>query len=76
MTGLVACVFAAQVNSKYKAGDYSGAVNASNQARLWSIISLIVGVVLISLDLLNVYFGTIHVRVSLNGANIVGRPGR
>ena len=33
--GVVAIVFAAQVNSKLAAGDYYGAVDASNKARMW-----------------------------------------
>jgi hypothetical protein len=47
--GIVSIVFAAQVNSKYQAGDYAGAASASKNARLWAIISAIawvVGVVL------------------------------
>jgi hypothetical protein len=43
--GIVAIVKSSQVNSKLAAGDYDGAMKASNQAKLWSIVSLAVGVV-------------------------------
>ena len=33
--GIVAIVFAAQVNSKLAAGDYYGAVESSNKAKMW-----------------------------------------
>lgn len=37
--GIVAIVYAAQVNSKLAAGDYEGAQSASKSAKLWSWIS-------------------------------------
>lgn len=37
--GVVAIVFAAQVSSRLAAGDYAGAVDASNKARMWCWIS-------------------------------------
>jgi len=46
-TGIAAIVFASQVNSKRSIGDINGAMQASKQARLWTIISAAVGVVLI-----------------------------
>jgi len=36
--GIVAIVFATQVDSKYALGDDAGAAQASKQARLWSIL--------------------------------------
>jgi hypothetical protein len=45
-TGIVAIVFASQVSSKLAAGDYAGAVEASNKAKMWSIVSVVVGVLL------------------------------
>ena len=36
--GIVSIVFAAQVNSKWNAGDYEGALNASKNAKLWAWI--------------------------------------
>ncbi|MDY0023213.1 CD225/dispanin family protein [Arenimonas caeni] len=42
-TGIVAIVFAAQVDGKAAAGDYDGARKASENAKLWSWISLGLG---------------------------------
>ena len=41
--GIVAIVYAAQVNAKLQAGDYNGAQQASKNAKLWSFVSLGVG---------------------------------
>jgi hypothetical protein len=46
-TGIAAIVFASQVNSKRSAGDYAGAQASSRKARLWTIVSLVVGIVVI-----------------------------
>ena len=43
--GIVAIVFAAQVNGKLAAGDYQGAVYASNQAKLWCWVGFGLGLV-------------------------------
>jgi hypothetical protein len=43
--GVVSIVFAAQVNSKWSAGDVAGAQNASNKARLFAILSAVIGLV-------------------------------
>jgi hypothetical protein len=48
-TGIAAIVFASQVNSKRSVGDYAGAMHASKQARLWTIVSLVVGLAFILL---------------------------
>ena len=40
-----AIVYAAQVNGKLSAGDYQGAVEASNNAKKWLIIAVCIGVV-------------------------------
>lgn len=34
--GIVGIVFASQVNSKYSAGDYKGALQASKEAKKWT----------------------------------------
>lgn len=44
-TGIVAIVYSSQVSSKLAAGDYAGAVEASNKAKTWVIVSAAVGVV-------------------------------
>jgi hypothetical protein len=41
--GIVAIVFAAQVNGKLAAGDYAGAVQTSKQAKMWCWISFGIG---------------------------------
>lgn len=38
--GIVAIVFAAQVNGKLQSGDIQGAMQASSQAKMWCWISL------------------------------------
>ncbi|MEV4441280.1 CD225/dispanin family protein [Streptomyces sp. NPDC049577] len=43
--GIPAVVFAAQVNGKYAAGDYTGAHDSSGKARLFSLIATIIGVI-------------------------------
>jgi len=43
-TGIAAIVYATQVSSKRDTGDYIGAARASKQARMWTIVSLAVGV--------------------------------
>jgi hypothetical protein len=41
--GIPAIVFAAQVNGKLQAGDYAGAMQASKNAKMWTLIALGVG---------------------------------
>jgi len=43
--GVASIVFAAQVNSKWAAGDVAGAQESSRKARLFAIISAVVGLV-------------------------------
>jgi len=42
--GIAAIVFAAQVNGKLAAGDYSGAVETSRKAKTWCWVSFGVGI--------------------------------
>jgi hypothetical protein len=44
-TGIVAIVYSSQVSTKLAAGDYTGAVDSSNKARTWCIVSAAVGLV-------------------------------
>jgi uncharacterized membrane protein YjgN (DUF898 family) len=37
--GVVAIIFAAQVDGKWNAGDVAGAMDSSNKAKMWSMIS-------------------------------------
>jgi len=41
--GIIAIIYAAQVNSKYVAGDYAGAERSSRYARNWSFAGIGVG---------------------------------
>jgi hypothetical protein len=41
-TGIAAIIFASQVSSKLGMGDYQGAIHASKQARLWTMVSVAV----------------------------------
>ena len=43
--GVVSIIFSTQVNSKYVAGDYEGALKASKNAKLFWILAAVVGVV-------------------------------
>lgn len=45
--GIVSIIFATQVNSKYASGDIQGAMNASKNAKMWTMISAGIGVVII-----------------------------
>ena len=42
--GIVSIIFAAQVNSKWVAGDFSGAQSASKNAKVWAWVSFAVGI--------------------------------
>ena len=44
--GIVAVVFAAQVNSKVASGDVAGAMDSSRKAKMWSWIAFGCGVVI------------------------------
>jgi len=43
--GIPAIVYAAQVNSKFAAGDYDGACEASKNAKKWTWISCVAGAI-------------------------------
>lgn len=45
--GVVGIVYASQVNGKLARGDIAGAQKSANNARLWTIISVIVGLIAI-----------------------------
>jgi hypothetical protein len=49
--GVVALIYAAQVNSKLVAGDIAGAQQASNRAKLWMTIGICGGVVVVLLKI-------------------------
>jgi hypothetical protein len=45
--GIVAIVFSMQVDSKWNAGDFTGAKDSSNKAKIFSIISLAIFILLV-----------------------------
>ena len=45
--GIVAIVYAAQVNGKLRAGDYAGAVSASNAAKTWCWVATAASVLVV-----------------------------
>ena len=62
--GIVAVIFAAQVNGKVASGDIAGATDASKKAKLFSYISigigLVVGVIYLLLTILGIGLGAIR----------------
>jgi hypothetical protein len=46
-TGIAAIVFASQVNTKLAAGDRAGAMDSSNKAKTWCIVSAVVGLIFV-----------------------------
>lgn len=47
--GIPAIIYASQVNTKLGAGDYEGAEQSSRQAKMWMLIGLISGLVVLVL---------------------------
>lgn len=62
--GIVAIVFAAQVNGKLAAGDYAGASETSKKAKLWCWVSFGVGLAAIVLWLVVVVLGGVLSQMS------------
>ncbi|QEC67111.1 CD225/dispanin family protein [Panacibacter ginsenosidivorans] len=54
--GIAGIVFASQVNSKFAAGDYAGAEQASKEAAKWTKVAFIIGIVQAILSILWVMF--------------------
>lgn len=53
--GIVAIVFAAQVNSKFASGDYAGAESASKDAGKWTKIAFFAGIAWVILCMLWIF---------------------
>jgi predicted secreted protein len=64
--GIASIVFAAQVNSKWAAGDVAGAHESSKKARQFALWGTIIGVVLAVLYLILVVVGAASMNVSTN----------
>lgn len=60
--GIVAIIFATQVNSKYAAGDIQGAMDASKKAKTFTMISAGIGLVIIVLYLILGVLGAVSSR--------------
>ena len=58
-TGIPAIVYAAQVNSKLQAGDLAGAQVASNNAKMWCLISLGLGLGITALYAIMIMVGVL-----------------
>ncbi len=54
--GIIAIVFATQVDSKYNNGDYFGAQNSSKNAKIFSIIGLVIDILGIIISILYIIF--------------------
>ncbi len=57
--GIVAIVYAAQVNGKLAGGDYAGAKASSDKAKMWCWISLAVGLVVAVVYILMMVLGVL-----------------
>jgi len=55
--GIVAIVYAAQVNSRLDTGNYPGALEASNKAKTWCWVSFAVGLPLILIYVFSSFLG-------------------
>lgn len=57
--GIISIVYAAQVNSKWYAGDYQGAIDSSRNAKLWAWVAFGIGIVSWSIGILFGLFGAL-----------------
>ena len=57
--GIVSIVFAAQVNSKWHAGDFEGALSASKNAKLWAWIGFACGIAVVIVGIILSIFGVL-----------------
>src|ERR1700761_7405943 len=58
--GIPAIVFAAQVNGKLQGGDVAGAQAASNNAKMWCLISAGLGVGVVALYIILIMVGVVN----------------
>jgi hypothetical protein len=65
-SGIVAIIFASQVNSKLAMGDIAGAMDASNKARTWCWVS--VGVIVTLLVICLLFFALILILAAIGAS--------
>jgi hypothetical protein len=58
--GIVAVVFASQVDTKWKTGDAQGSLRSSRNARLWAVVAGAIEVVTVVLYLVFVFVVRTH----------------
>ena len=54
--GIAGIVFASQVNSKYQAGDYAGALQASKDAGKWTKVAFWIGIAIFVANIIFIFF--------------------
>jgi uncharacterized membrane protein len=64
--GIVSIIFAAQVNTKWAAGDFTGAQNSSKNAKLWAWLSFAAGILAFIFGLIIIIIGGLAV-IGLEG---------
>ncbi|MBC8034244.1 MAG: CD225/dispanin family protein [Chitinophagaceae bacterium] len=68
--GIAGIVFASQVNSKYAAGDHTGAVEASKNAAKWTKIGFFVGLAVLVVYMIAIFgLGLTGFWMAKNGGN-------
>ncbi|GGG33642.1 hypothetical protein GCM10011344_38080 [Dokdonia pacifica] len=67
ITGVVSIIYAAQVNAKWEGGNYEGAISDSKNAKLWGLIGLIGGFVIIGVMML-LYGAMIFAAINSGGS--------
>ena len=72
--GIASIVFAAQVNSKWHAGDVAGAQESSKKARKFALWATIIGVVLVVLYLILLVVGAASSRCTRHGHRLLIHP--
>lgn len=65
ITGVVSIIYAARVNAKWDGGDYAGAEADSKNAKLWGLIGLIGGGII--LLILMIVYGALIATAIANG---------
>lgn len=65
ITGVVSIIYAARVNAKWDGGDYAGAQEDSKNAKLWGLIGLIGGGIL--LLIIGIAYGALIATAIANG---------